>query len=834
MARTETMAQVDGRRIRLTNLDKVLYPATGTTKADVIGYYSQVAAMMVPHCAGRPATRKRWVNGVGTTADPGQVFFTKNLDSGTPDWVPRAELQHSDHRNTYPMVNDRATLVWMAQMAALEIHVPQWRFDSTGTPRNPDRIVFDLDPGPGVELPQVAEVARWIRLVLDGLGWDCVPVTSGSKGIHLYAALDGVHDAEQIRALARELATSLEADHPDAVTAQMAKAQRGGKVFLDWSQNHPNKTTVAPYSLRGRDRPTVAVPRTWEELDDPGLRHLELAEVLERIARSDDPMAGLERRAHGTDTFTAPEHAGSTAGSFADPLATYRSMRRPGRTPEPVPETAPAPGSERVFVIQEHHASRLHWDLRLADDGVLVSWAVPKGMPTDSARQHLAVQTEDHPIEYLTFSGTIPKGEYGAGQMTIWDTGTYEVHKWRAGAEIIVSLTGAPDGGLAGGPGQTSTFALIHTGSRAESAEEKRHWLLHLMAGPPGAKGARGSQAPTKPQRPTPEPSATPRASLVRAPAPMLATAGTAADVGPDWSLEMKWDGQRCLVEIDDGVVRLWARSGREITFSYPELADLAEAVTATHAILDGEVVALDPAGRPSFARLQPRMQASREADVRAAARRQGVHLMLFDALARESESLLDQPQHRRRQILQELVTPGPRVQVPPAFDGDLEAAMAASRNWGLEGVLAKRPDARYLPGKRSRSWIKLKHTDTLDVVVGGWRPGQGARTGRIGALLLGVPRSDGSWRYVGRVGTGFTDAETRAWVDRFAPLEVAEAPFDDVPAVDARGAHWVRPEQVAEVAFAEWSEAGRLRHPVWRGWRPDKTVADLVTEAEE
>ncbi|WP_089772085.1 ATP-dependent DNA ligase [Ruania alba] len=825
MAGTETIAQVDGRRVRLTNLDKVLYPATGTTKADVISYYSQVAPMMVPHCAGRAATRKRWVNGVGTADEPGQVFFTKNLDSGTPDWVPRAELQHSDHRNTYPMVNDRATLVWLAQMAALEIHVPQWRFDSTGQPRNPDRIVFDLDPGPGVELAQVAEVARWIRLVLDGMGWDCVPVTSGSKGLHLYAALDGSHDAEQIRALARELATSLEADHPDAVTAQMAKAQRGGKVFIDWSQNHPNKTTVAPYSLRGRDRPTVAVPRTWAELDDPGLRHLELAEVLERIATTEDPMAALERRAHGSDTFAAPEGAAGADPARADPLATYRSMRRPDRTPEPVPEAAPVPGTERVFVIQEHHASRLHWDLRLADDGVLVSWAVPKGMPTEPARQHLAVQTEDHPIEYLTFSGTIPNGEYGAGEMSIWDTGTYEVHKWRAGAEIIVTLTGAPDGGLSGGPGRTSTFALIHTGARAESAEEKRHWLLHLMAGPPGAKGTRRPATPRVP--------AEPRATLLRAPTPMLAVAGTAADVGEDWPVEMKWDGQRCVVEINDGVVRLWARSGREITASYPELAEVADAVAASHAILDGEVVALDAAGRPSFARLQPRMQASREADVRAAARRQGVHLMLFDALARETESLLDEPQVRRREILEALVTPGPRVQVPPAFDGDLDAALAASRAWGLEGVMAKRPDSRYLPGRRSRSWVKIKHVETVDAVVCGWRPGQGGRAGRVGALLLGLPHLDGSWRYVGRVGTGFTDAETRSWVDRFAAVEVPDPPFDDVPPLDARGARWVRPEQVAEVAFAEWSDGGRLRHPVWRGWRPDKSVADLLRQPE-
>ncbi|UFU01787.1 ATP-dependent DNA ligase [Ruania suaedae] len=825
MTGTETITQVDGRRLRLTNLGKVLYPATGTTKADVVTYYSRVAPVMVPHCAGRAATRKRWVNGVGTAAEPGQVFFTKNLDSGTPDWVARADLQHSDHTNTYPLVNDRATLVWLAQMASLEVHVPQWRFDSAGRPRHPDRIVFDLDPGPGVTLPEVAEVARWIRTVLAGLGWDCVPVTSGSKGIHLYAPLDGAHDAGQIRALARELALSLEADHPDVVTAQMAKLARPGKVFIDWSQNHPNKTTVAPYSMRGRETPTVALPRTWAELEDPGLRQLEMAEVLGRLDEGgEDPMAALELAAHGIT-------AADTSVVGGDALAPYRGMRAPDRTPEPVPRSSPMPGGPRVFVIQEHHASRLHWDLRLADDGVLVSWAVPKGMPTDPTRQHLAVQTEDHPMEYLTFSGTIPRGEYGAGEMSIWDTGSYEVLKWRAGAEIIVALTGQPEGGLASTTGRTSTFALIHTGGRSDTSGQERHWLLHLMTGRSRTEKAARGRPTAGTQESTAAPAApvpAPPVQVAPPPAPMLATGGSAADVGPDWSMEMKWDGQRCVARVADGVVRLWARSGREITGAYPELAELAGAVGPEAAVLDGEIVALDASGRPSFSLLQPRMQVGRDADARALAQRRPVHLMLFDVLEAGGRDVTGEPYLRRREILTGLVRPTRRIQVPPAFEGDLEGAMAASRQWGLEGVVAKRADGLYLPGRRSSGWVKLKHTESVEVVVGGWRPGQGGRSGSVGSLLLGVRSTGGGWRYVGRVGTGFSEKDARAWVDRFAAQEIAEAPFEQVPALDARGARWLRPEQVAEVEFGEWSPAGRLRHPRWRGWRSDLDVGDL------
>lgn len=869
---------VDGRRVRLTNLDKVLYPATGTTKAEVIAYYSEIAPVMLPHCSGRPATRKRWVNGVGTEDEPGQVFFTKNLDSGTPDWVVRAELAHSDHTNVYPLVGDRATLVWLAQMAALEIHVPQWRFDSAGQPRNPDRIVFDLDPGPGIDLPQVAQVAVLVREVLAGMGMDAVPVTSGSKGIHVYAALPGAHPSRQISDLAKELARSLEADHPDLVVSEMAKAKRVGKVFIDWSQNHSNKTTVAPYSLRGRSHPTVAVPRTWDELADPELRHLDLTEVPTLVAERGDPMAALESLAHAMDT---------AGGHGPDRLTTYRAKRDAARTPEPVPHAPPPDVTEPVFVIQEHHASRLHWDLRLAHDGVLVSWALPKGVPTDPAGNHLAVQTEDHPMEYLTFHGSIPKGEYGAGEMTIWDTGTYELEKWREGKEVIVTLTGADGGGLAGSVGQSARFALIRTGRRDG---DENHWLIHLMkpaggggsgTGEPGTAGSgtggsstggsgasgSGTSAPASPARSPrrhrtaavtprgvasatpaepvspPEPVAparptalagradatAPRRPVVPPPTPMLATLGSPLDVpdGTGWALEMKWDGMRVVAVVDrdaDPVVRLWARSGRDITATFPELAVLADSVAVERVVLDGEIVALDAGGRPDFAELQPRMQATNAREIAAAAARRPVHLMLFDVLELDGTELLDQRYDDRRSALETLVeTPeGGLVQVPPVFDGDLDAAIAASLAWNLEGVVAKRRDSRYLPGRRASGWVKIKHTRTQDVVIGGWRPGQGGRTGQVGSLLAGVYDDDGTLRYVGRVGSGFSATETVAWVREFDPLALARSPFADVPALDARDAHWMEPTRVGEVAFGEWTPTGRLRHPRWRGWRPD------------
>ena len=818
-----TRTELDGRLLQLTSLDKVLYPTTGTTKAEVIDYYLRVAEAMVPHCAGRPVTRKRWVDGVGTAADPGATFFTKNLDSGTPDWVVRADLQHSDHRSTYPLVNDRASLAWMAQMAALELHVPQWRFDSAGQVLGPDRIVFDLDPGSGVSLPEVAEVAGWVRDILAGMGWASVPVTSGSKGIHVYAALDGGPSADQVRAVAQELARSLEADHPDRVISRMKRAERAGKVFIDWSQNHPNKTTIAPYSLRGTARPYAAAPRTWDELAEPSLRQLTPAEVVGRLADHGDLMA-----------------AGLAGVAGPDALDPYRGKRRADRTPEPVPDAVRISG-EQVFVVHEHHARRLHWDLRMSYGGVLTSFAVPKGLPTDPARQHLAVQTEDHPLDYLTFSGTIPAGEYGAGEMSVWDTGTFEVHKWWLGREIIVTLHGCESGPLA--EHAPAKYALICT----DPAE--RQWLVHAMKRgtartSPASAGTRQRRSPTRapaPPEPTPAtaspavahspdeppdpPEPTPATASPAVVRPMLATPGTPSDVAENWAIEMKWDGQRVLARLDGGQIRLWARSGREITASYPELATID--VHADSALLDGEVVALDADGRPSFALLQPRMQAS-DAEAARAARRQQVHYLVFDVLEVNGQDLTRQTYTDRRDLLAHLVEPSEHVQVPEAFDGDLAAALEASHAYGLEGVLAKHPGSKYLPGRRSGSWIKIKHTEAVDVVVCGWRPGRGERTGQVGSLLLAVPTETGELRYVGRVGTGFSSTQTRQWPQLFTPEEIDAPAVVDVPAADARDARWLRPNRVAEVEFGEWTPTGRLRHPRWRAWRPDLDPSEI------
>jgi bifunctional non-homologous end joining protein LigD len=755
-----------GIEVDLSNLDKVLYPATGTTKGEVIAYYSAIAPAMLPHVAGRAVTRKRWPNGVDEPS-----FFEKNLPSHAPSWMQRRTLRHSDRKVVYPLIDSEAGLAWLAQQAALEVHVPQWRFD--GDDVGPaTRLVFDLDPGEGVGLAECAEVALAVREMVEGIGLRTFPVTSGSKGIHLYVPLDRELSSDGASTVAKQVATNLQRLRPNLVTATMAKAARGGKVFLDWSQNNAAKTTIAPYSMRGRPEPNVAAPRTWKEIENrKKLRHLRFDEVLARYRSDGDLLAELDAPPVGNGS--------SAAGAGPDALTKYRSMRDPSRTPEPVPAQPPAPGADNRYVVQEHHARRLHWDVRLERDGVLVSWAVPKGPPTSPEQNRLAVHTEDHPMEYLDFHGAIPKGEYGAGEMTIWDSGTYETEKWRDD-EVIVRFHGKR---------LTGRYALIQTNGN--------QWLMHLMREGNGAEEPHVRQPPGRIIRPADGPS-----SLPRGLSPMLATHGDVADLGADeWCFETKWDGFRLIAEIDSGAITLHSRAGNVVTDRYPRIAALRRELSGHQVVLDGEAVVFDDHGVANLGLLQ--------ADAARAV------FVAFDVLYLDGTSLLRKRYSDRRRVLEALAANAPSMVVPPRLDGSGAEALRYSQEHGLEGVVAKRKDSVYLPGKRGHAWVKQRNWRTQQVLIGGWRR---STAREFKSLLVGIPH-DGRLVYVGRVGTGFDDSAMRELAARLRKLERKTSPFDnDLTAEERKEAVWVTPKLGGTVRFMNWTETGRLWHPAWLG----------------
>jgi bifunctional non-homologous end joining protein LigD len=404
---------------------------------------------------------------------------------------------------------------------------------------------------------------------------------------------------------------------------------------------------------------------------------------------------------------------------------------------------------------------------------------------------HLAVHTEDHPLEYGSFEGEIPRGQYGAGSMTIWDHGRYETLKW-AKNEVKVRLHGQR---VSGG------YTLFQTGGK--------QWMMHRERQPlpPGLR-------------------------------PMLASLASAPPYDPDgadqdsWALEMKWDGVRALAFVERGRVRLMSRTERDITATYPELAALGRATDHKQLLLDGEIVVFGADGWPSFEGLQPRMHVADAAAARLLAGHNPVTYLVFDLLQLDGRPLLDLAYRYRRALLDELALAGPNWQTPPGFPGaDFEAVRAVSAAHGMEGVVAKRLDSRYQPGTRGGDWRKIKNHLSQEAVVAGYKPGQGNRAGLVGSLLIGV-NDDSGLIYAGHVGTGFNAATLRMLSERLEPLRRPDSPFDGpVPQMYARTAVWVEPRLVIDVAFDRWTKAGRMRAPVYKGLRDDKDPADVVRE---
>jgi bifunctional non-homologous end joining protein LigD len=489
-----------------------------------------------------------------------------------------------------------------------------------------------------------------------------------------------------------------------------------------------------------------------------------------------------------------------------EPLERYRARRDFEASPEPPGQKSlGGSGGEPRFVVQQHHATRLHWDLRLEHDGALASWAVPNGIPPDPAENRLAVRTEDHPLEYLEFSGEIPQGQYGAGAMTIWDTGTYEPHKWEE-RKVEVSFHGERLHGR---------YGLFPIG-RDEAS--KNDWMIHRM------------DPPEDPAR-VPMP-----ARLV----PMMARASAHLPREQEqWSFEIKWDGVRAIAYAQPGRLRLESRNLNEITGSYPEVRGLLEDLGMHEAVLDGEIVAFDYSDsahpRPSFERLQRRMHVTSPSAVRRLAASIPVVYAIFDLLYLDGHSLIELPYRERRERLEELELGGRAWRVPAAHPNGGERLLEATKAQGLEGVVAKRLDSRYEPGRRSGAWLKVKNTLRQELVIGGWVPGEGRRSKRIGALLMGY-YADGAFTYAGRVGTGFTESTLDELAAKLEPLRRKDSPFTGgVGGIRfPRGTAFVEPRVVAEVEFREWTSEGVMRAPSFKGLRDDKTPARVVLERIE
>jgi bifunctional non-homologous end joining protein LigD len=479
-------------------------------------------------------------------------------------------------------------------------------------------------------------------------------------------------------------------------------------------------------------------------------------------------------------------------------LGDYERRRDFESTPEPRPKTRRSTKGKKDsarFVVQEHSARRLHWDLRLERDGLAVSWAIPNGIPDDPSENRKAIHTEDHPLKYLEFEGDIPEGQYGAGSMRIWDHGTYECHKWEK-EKVIFSFAGERLSGK---------YALFRAG------KSEKDWMIHRI------------DPPSEGRDPFPD-------QVV----PMLARLSKLPRSEDGWATEIKWDGVRAIAYCRPGRVRLQTRNLRDVTAQYPEVRRLSRQLGARDAVLDGEVVAFDDEGRPSFGRLQQRIHQSVESVVRQRMKSHPVTYVIFDLLYLDGHDLTAEPYWRRREALEQLELAGESWQTPRYSNGQAKALLEASAKRGMEGVLLKRLESPYVPGERPGSWLKVKNTARQEFVIGGWSPGKGRRRETIGALLLGY-FEDGeqpAFRYAGKVGTGFSEQDLVALRARLAPLARKTSPFDKgkVP----KQACFVDPELVAEIEFRELTSDRMVRHGSFKGLREDKAPTEVVLEQAE
>ena len=468
-------------------------------------------------------------------------------------------------------------------------------------------------------------------------------------------------------------------------------------------------------------------------------------------------------------------------------LREYRRKRDPKKTPEPFGGKKRT--KEPIFVVQRHDARRLHYDFRLERNGALASWAVPKGVPLEPGQQHLAVHVEDHPLEYARFEGEIPKGQYGAGTVEIWDRGTYELVEEKKDGGLTIRLHGDRLEG---------TWALVP----AKLDGDPKNWLIIRKREQAAPAPARGEDY-----------------------RPMLATLAAGLPSGDGWLFEVKWDGYRAIGRVSGGEATLTSRNGNDLTARFANVAkELPKALKTPDCVVDGEVCALDEQGRSSFSAMQQGKPGT------------PIVYYVFDLLEVDGQPLLDRPLEERHARLARLLDRRNRtIRLSESFD-DGEALLAAAREQGLEGVIAKRAESLYQPGKRGREWLKIKTHGRQEFVIAGYTKGQGRRAGRFGALVLAVRRDD-ELVYVGNCGTGFTEEEIDKLLAKLRPLERKTSPFPTppkMPKVRKGDVVWLEPKLVCEVEFAQWTHDGHLRAPVYQGLREDKAPEEVRAELPE
>jgi len=850
--------QVDGRELTVSNLDKVFFPESGFSKGHVIKFYSDIAEAILPHLRDRPLTLKRYPDGI-----TGEHFYEKNAPKHTPTWVKRFAVPRSEGGPdiNYVLCNDRATLLWATNLGDIEKHVLLAQAPELNRPTS---VVFDLDPGEPAGILDCGEIALHLKTVFDALKLASFVKVSGSKGLHLAVPLNSEVTYEATQPFAKAIAELVMQQLPDRVVSEMAKTLRRGKVLIDWSQNSDFKTTVCVYAMRAkREEPFISMPITWEELARAVKRRDEkalfftAAAAVKRIKRGGDlfaPVLTLKQKlpASFTEALAAgpppklsswPRNRNKSGQDHDKSLREYAAKRDHSKTPEPAAravKTKEKGSGVHRFVIQKHEASHLHYDWRLEMQGVLRSWAVPKGPPTKLREARLAMHVEDHPLDYADFEGTIPPGNYGAGTVMVWDQGEYE------------DLTGNPAAAFHQGKmhvimrGKKLKGEWILVKDRRE--EDSNKWLL-IKAGEPltlSAKAddtsaisgrsmkqiARDNDAQWQSNTPAekharrgPTSHRIVKAAFVE---PMQCKAVTELPEGDDWTFEIKFDGYRCIAVKTGNKATLFSRNEKRLNDRFPAIAEALATLPGDFAV-DGEIVALDARGRPSFQLLQ-----------NSGSSLPPIFFYAFDLLNSDGEDLVALPIERRREMLNQLLAdPTDPLRLSPLLQAPAGHILEAVQKLGLEGVVGKRISSRYEPGERSGAWIKRRTHRAQEFVIGGFVPGSRG----FDSLIVGVYEKR-RLQFVAKVRNGFVPRIRDEIFPDLKKLITDDCPFVNLPEEKAsrwgealtagkmKECRWVKPVLVCQVAFVEWTDGGKLRLCTFVGMRDDKAAKKVVREA--
>lgn len=772
MARTSKYVQVGKHKLELSNLEKPLYHDPEVLKAEVVQYYLSIAPTILTHLKGRGLSLVRFPDGIN-----GEQFFQKNRPDWAPDWLEYVSLGRESKKD-YVVATDEASLVWLANLACLELHHMHGRkphYDK------PDYIVYDLDPPEDYEFDQLKNIAYKLREHLLDYGYEVFVKTTGGKGLHLITPVQPLHSFDECFEAAKDIAQPFVKRNAET-TLHIKKEARKGRVLIDIYRNRTSQSIIGAYSLRGRVGAPVAMPVSWDELENIDTsQHFNIFNVPQKISAEGDAWEGIGAYAVEIHTKRSSKSTKKALGinpkhKTAQQLEAYEKKRDFSITPEP--KSLYEGGDNTGFVVHRHHASHLHYDLRLEQDGVLRSWAVPKGLPPRPGIKRLAVATEDHPMEYITFEGEIPKGQYGGGKMWIYANGRYEITKTKK------------DGGLY----FTLSSKQVSGEYRIYPIKENKEWLLERI---------------NTPQFPWPE----------KPPESMLADSIKKVPAHKDMVYEVKWDGIRAMILLDEGEVKIFSRNHQDLTKQFPELTDAAAAFRVTSAVFDTEIVCFDKEGKPSFRNVIHRMQRRSEGDINRAQKKHPAYAYTFDCLYLDGRSLINEPFLRRREWLSDSIKKGGAYRISEFVTEGQELFDAVKEN-GMEGIIAKDVNAKYYPGKRTSSWLKVKVKQTIDLAVIGYTEGKGDRANQFGGLHL-AENVDGEFVYRGKVGTGFSDKMMTDFAKKIKKQKPIEKPIND-KVLDESVTTWVKPKAICEVEYSMLTHNGTLRDPVFLRFRED------------